>query len=265
MALVDNILAKWEAAQAEANRRNEERYRQALEEYDKIIQMYSPGGAFGKGFEAQLERGRIKSLAQGTQALVSSGLYGTTMQAGLGKKFEEEVATPARLQLEDLRMQRLAGARQARAGLIERREDVAPSYALMAQLAAQAAAAPVPSSMYAPTSTGTAFDESSFGNYGPSKTFNATPVVEDDSWRRRQAWIARQDKKKAERQAFWRRVSAENAAKARGVKRMSTAELMKAVKVVPKTSSYQKTAKAKPSSYQKTAKAVSNILYSPWM
>jgi len=138
MALVDTIIAKWEAAQAEANRRNEERYRQALEEYDKIIQMYSPGGAFGKGFEAQLERGRIKSLAQGTQALVSSGLYGTTMQAGLGKKFEEEVATPARLQMEDIRMQRLAGARQARAGLIERREDVAPSYALMAQLVQQA-------------------------------------------------------------------------------------------------------------------------------
>lgn len=139
MAILDTLIKQFQEAQEKANAANEARYNEALAEYNKIIELYSPEGSFGKGFEAQLERGRTKALAQGTQQLVSSGLYGTTTAAGLGKKFEEEVAVPARLQMEDIRTQRLAEARQAKAGLIERREDVGPDYATMAQLAMQAA------------------------------------------------------------------------------------------------------------------------------
>lgn len=184
MALIDTLIQQFQEAQEKANAANEARYAQALVEYDKIIELYSPEGAFGKGFEAQLERGRTKAVAQGTQQLVSSGLYGTTTTAGLGKKFEEEVATPARLQMEDIRMQRLAGAREAKAGLVERREDVGPDYDMLAQLAMQASSAPsVAGGTYDPYGGRTTFGESSFGNYGPSTTFNTpTATTTDESW-----------------------------------------------------------------------------------
>ena len=90
-----------------------------------------------KGTEAQLERGRTKSVAQGMQALVSSGLASTTQAAGLGKKFEEEVGAPVRLQAQDIASERLSGAERDKAGFIERREDVGPDYATIAGLTQQ--------------------------------------------------------------------------------------------------------------------------------
>jgi hypothetical protein len=48
-------------------------------------------------------------MASGMQSLVSSGLSGTTVAAGLGKKFEEEVGMPT-----------LAGIEEARAGNLSR-------------------------------------------------------------------------------------------------------------------------------------------------
>jgi hypothetical protein len=111
----------------QANLANEARYKQGLGIMDQLISLFQPGGQFGKGFEAQLGRAKTKSVAQGMQSLVSSGLVNTTQAAGLGKKFEEEVGTPARLRLEDLRIGRLADALSQKSGFIERREDVGPS------------------------------------------------------------------------------------------------------------------------------------------
>lgn len=71
--------------------------------WQKATAQYEPGGAFGKGVEASLERGRTKALSSGMQSLVSSGLAGTTMAAGLGKKYEEEVAAPTRARVESER------------------------------------------------------------------------------------------------------------------------------------------------------------------
>ncbi|MDD3092240.1 MAG: hypothetical protein PHI12_14505 [Dehalococcoidales bacterium] len=184
MSILEDLLAKFQADAERANQANEARYREAMDEYNKIIELYSPGGAFGQGFEAQLERARTKSVAQGTQQLVSSGLYGTTTAAGLGKKFEEEVGTPARQQMEDIRYERLASARAGKAGLIERREDVGPDYGLIAQLAMQASSAPSTAmGTYDPYGGRTTFGESSFPNYGPSTTFN-TPTIQsaEPSW-----------------------------------------------------------------------------------
>jgi len=69
---------------------------------------YAPGGGFGRGIEAGLERGRTQALSSGMQNLVSSGLAGTTMAGGLGKKYEEEVAAPARANLESIRAERIS-------------------------------------------------------------------------------------------------------------------------------------------------------------
>jgi len=112
---------------------------------DEIIGMYAPGGSFGKGTEAMIERQKAKSIAQGTQALVSSGLYGTTMAAGLGKQFEEEVGMPTRLKLEDVRFGQYAGAMGQKAGMVERIEQEPIDYAMLAQMIQTTESAPPPS------------------------------------------------------------------------------------------------------------------------
>ena len=76
--------------------------------FEKAMEMYRPGGGFGAGVEAGLERGRVRTVASGTQRLVTAGLAGTTMAAGLGKKYEEEVAAPTRAGVESERAQRLS-------------------------------------------------------------------------------------------------------------------------------------------------------------
>ena len=90
-------------------------------EMDKTISeakaYYQPGGGFGKGVEAGLERGRTKAMASGMQGLVSAGLAGTTMAGGLGKKYEEEVAAPTRFNVEDQRAQALSGIAMQQAGM----------------------------------------------------------------------------------------------------------------------------------------------------
>jgi hypothetical protein len=78
---------------------------------------YAPGGGFGKGVEAGLERGRKKAIASGMQHLVSAGLAGTTMAGGLSKRYEEEVAAPMRMSVEERRAQALSGIEMAQAGM----------------------------------------------------------------------------------------------------------------------------------------------------
>ena len=74
----------------------------------KAMAGYEPGGGFGAGIEAGLERGRVKAMASGMQNLVSAGLAGTTIAGGLGKKYEAEVAAPTRARVEDIRTERMS-------------------------------------------------------------------------------------------------------------------------------------------------------------
>lgn len=85
----------------------------------RAIAYYQQGGGFGKGVEAALERGRKKALASGAQSLVSAGLAGTSMMAGLGKKFEEEVAMPTRAGVEEKRAEALASLEMGGAQLTQ--------------------------------------------------------------------------------------------------------------------------------------------------
>ena len=135
MGLVDNLMRQFQEQHERANAANEQRFQQGMEIFDRIIAQQEAGGTFEKATEAAIERGRTKSVAQGTQALVSSGLASTTTAAGLGKKYEEEVGTPARLQAADIQSQRLMQALTGKAGFIERREDVGPSFSDIAGLA----------------------------------------------------------------------------------------------------------------------------------
>ena len=83
----------------------------------EAIAYYQPGGGFGKGVEAGLERGRVKAMASGMQHLVGAGLAGTTMAGGLGKKYEEEVGAPVRAGVEERRAQAISGIKMQQAGM----------------------------------------------------------------------------------------------------------------------------------------------------
>ncbi len=135
MGLVDNLIAQFQQQQESANAANEQRFQQGLEIFDRIIKQQETGDVSEKAIEAAISRGSTKAVAQGTQSLVSSGLASTTQAAGLGKKFEEEVGVPARLRAADIRQQRLNQARRDKAGFIERREDIGPSFSDIAGLA----------------------------------------------------------------------------------------------------------------------------------
>ena len=135
MGLVDTLIAQFQQQQASANAANEQRFQQGLDIFDRIIKQQETGDVSEKAIEAAISRGSTKAVAQGTQSLVSSGLSSTTQAAGLGKKFEEEVGMPARLQAADIRQQRLNQSLRDKAGFIERREDIGPSYSDIAGLA----------------------------------------------------------------------------------------------------------------------------------
>ena len=129
-----SILGAFQAAQAAANKANLQRYKEGIGIYDEIITRYGKKGSFTKGQTAQLERTKKRDTASGMQSLVSSGLAGTTMAAGLGKAWEEDVGAPTRLSIADIAGQRLSQAQLGKAGFIERREDEGPNAALIAQL-----------------------------------------------------------------------------------------------------------------------------------
>ena len=86
---------------------------------EAAVAQYAPGGGYGAGVEAAIGRGRTQAVAGGTQALVSAGLMGTTMPAGLAKKYEEEVGMPARARVEETRASAIANLKSLEAQIIQ--------------------------------------------------------------------------------------------------------------------------------------------------
>ena len=91
---------------------------QALAQMQQIEQIYQPGGTFLKGAETTYEKGKKKSLAATAQGMVSRGLGGTSVAANVEKAYEEDIGAPWRLQIEDIRMQRLSEALQGKASVL---------------------------------------------------------------------------------------------------------------------------------------------------
>jgi hypothetical protein len=134
----EQILQQYETSTAEARQANEQRYQQGMGILDQAIQRYQPGGSFGAGAMAQYEQGKTQAMAQGMQSLVNSGLSNTTMAAGMPLAYEQEVGTPFRLQLNDMRMQNLTDAEKNKTDFISAREDPYPDFGMFANLAMQA-------------------------------------------------------------------------------------------------------------------------------
>lgn len=105
------------------------------EALEKAIAYYSPEGGYGKGVEAALERGQTKAVAGGMQGLVSAGLAGTTMMGGLGKKYEEEVAMPARARVEETRAEKISGLEVLKAQITQGATEAARARALQTYIA----------------------------------------------------------------------------------------------------------------------------------
>ena len=102
----------------------------ALEALTKAKAYYEPGGGYGKGVEAGLERERTQVMSSGMQALVGAGLAGTTMAGGLGKKFTEEVGMPTRARVEETRAERLSALDVLKAQLTQGASESAAQRAL---------------------------------------------------------------------------------------------------------------------------------------
>ncbi len=133
-ASYQNIIDTITKLQEETNTKNKVRETEVRGIMDEIIGLYRAGGGFGQGVEASLEQERTKTMAAGTQSLISSGLYNTTQQAGLAGKFAEEVAMPTRAKLEDLRMDKLSSALGQKAQFVTDITDTQPDYRLLAGL-----------------------------------------------------------------------------------------------------------------------------------
>ena len=140
-------LASFESAQRSANTANQSRLNVALDLLKRNIAMYSPGGSFGAGMEAQLSSAKKESVAGGMQGLIKAGMYNTTIGSGLGTRFEKDVGGPMRLQTEDTRMQHLGGARSEYASTLGSVQTRGPDPALYANLQAQASQADSSSAM----------------------------------------------------------------------------------------------------------------------
>lgn len=134
MLSISDYVAQLQAEQEKANAANEARLKEATALYDETIKSFAPGGSFGANVENQLATSKTKALSSGTQALVNSGFANSDMVAQLGNTFEKEVGAPTRLTLESERQAGINAAKTAKAGLIERVNDVGPDNSLIAQL-----------------------------------------------------------------------------------------------------------------------------------
>ena len=166
MASLDKLITDLQEQQRKAQAANQQRLDQIMGMYDKIIEMYQPGGEYMKGAESALERERTKTMAQGMQSLVGRGLSGTTLPQTFATQFSEQVAAPMLAQIQDQRMDRLTQAMTGQAGVLERVEDTGPDYGLIAQLALQAGRQP----------TGGTFRSSSMA---PRQSFFSQPLMSE--------------------------------------------------------------------------------------
>lgn len=93
--------------------------------YSDIIKRYEPGGAFGAGYEEQIQRQKVSDVGATAQRDISRGLYGIQPYE---QEWEATTGASARLKLEDIRMERLSGAQSGMASFLERIEEPGPDY-----------------------------------------------------------------------------------------------------------------------------------------
>jgi len=121
----------------ETNEANKQRENEIRSMFDQLLGMYKPGGGFGAGTEAILERQKQKDLSSAVASSVSSGMFNTTLPAGFGKQWEEEIGMPSRLKLEDMRYGAYSGVLSDKIKFIQDIENMFPDYGMLAPMITQ--------------------------------------------------------------------------------------------------------------------------------
>ena len=121
--------AKAAKAARRTRRAQRARYAEAMKIYDRLGEIYKPGGTYGRSLRAGLERRKGLETGAETQRLLASGLAGTTYGGQVGSRWEANVGQQARLSLEDFLTEKYAGTQRAKAGAMLGVQDVGPSYA----------------------------------------------------------------------------------------------------------------------------------------
>ncbi len=110
------VIRKMQAAQEKANLLNEQRYQQALGQFENL----------GQAGRARIEQQTIQRQAEATQGLTSRGLGSTTITSAV----ERGIASDAELS----RQQLDESVAVQKAGVIERRTDVGPDLGMFSNL-----------------------------------------------------------------------------------------------------------------------------------
>jgi hypothetical protein len=92
---------------------------------EEAISQYRPGGAFSQARAGQLAEKKATVIPKMYSGLISSGLGGTTVRQTVPTRFESEIAKPFETETELLRTQRLMEAIMAKAGILQKQEEMA--------------------------------------------------------------------------------------------------------------------------------------------
>lgn len=113
---------------AKKARKEQKRYlAMALAEYDKLSAMYTPGSDYSKRLQEDLRKQGELDVGRTMQQRLQSGIGGTSF-GDVYAGYQQNVARPARMRLEDFLADKYAGVAQQKAGLLSGIQVAGPSY-----------------------------------------------------------------------------------------------------------------------------------------
>ena len=108
----------------------------ALAEYDKLSAMYRPGSDYSDRLMEDLKKQGELDVGRTMQQRLQSGIGGTSY-GDVYSKYQQNVARPARMRLEDFLADKYAGVAQQKAGLLSGVQVSGPSYGNIASSSSQ--------------------------------------------------------------------------------------------------------------------------------
>lgn len=127
-----DLIADFQRREEEARQRNVAAESEVRGIHEGIVSQYEQGGAFRQAALDEIELGKQKALGAGTQANISGGLFGTTVQGALSTNVENQ-ASRERVKLEDMLQQRVNTAKLGLSEFVERIQRPYPDYNLLVQ------------------------------------------------------------------------------------------------------------------------------------
>jgi hypothetical protein len=175
-----------------ANMANELRYQQGLGLWNNIAAKFDIGGSYMQGAMQSYEQGKLSAMSSLAQNMVNSGIYNTSTMGSANARYEKDVGSTYRKQIEDERIRQSANALQGAAQFIASKNEVAPDAGLYASLK-QGASSKIRGSGIPQTMgnslgggrpSGFSYGVSNSGGttYGSQSTGGASPASISSSW-----------------------------------------------------------------------------------